>query len=135
MSSEKYPDFIIKEEYAKIKTNIPLVNSSLEGVWQLQYGQWGSETSTGKYANVTMTKIYAYPRFAFAWYNKKTKSFVGAGGGTYTFDGQKLIENVEYYSWGKPEFPIAEFSITLNPNGFIQKGWDNKLTETWTRLK
>jgi len=135
MDSDKYPNFIIKEEYSKIKTDVPLQNTSLEGVWQLQYGEWGNTNSKQTYPDVTMIKIYAYPRFAFAWYNEKTKGFVGAGGGSYQFDGDKLIENVEYYSWGKLEFPIGEFNIQLAGDSFIQKGWNNTLTETWKRLK
>lgn len=135
MDSDKYPNYIIKEEYAKIKTDVPLKNASLEGVWKLQHGQWGNTSTETTYAGVTMIKVYAYPRFSFAWYNENTKAFVGAGGGTYQFDGNKLIENVEYYSWEKLEFPVGEFKIDLSGDGFIQKGWNNTLNETWKRLK
>ncbi len=135
MDSEKYKHLFIKEKYEKTVPSEPLKNTFLEGAWKMQSGEWDdTRLGEGPYKNVEAIKIYAYPRFAFAYYNEKTNQFVGAGGGTYQFDGEKLTEHVEYFSWGKPEFPIADFNVTITNGLYTQSGWQNGLKETWKKL-
>lgn len=136
LNTGKYHNYTIKEEYKKILTNTPLLNDGLEGVWFMQSGDWAnSKLGEGIYKNVSVMKIYSYPRFAFAYYDSTRNSFVGAGGGTYQFDGKKLSENLEYWSWGTPKYPKPDFAITISGDEAIQKGWDNGLAETWKKVK
>jgi hypothetical protein len=81
-------------------------------------------------------KIYAYPRFAWAQYNAVTKQFMGAGGGTYQFDGNKLTENIEYITYD--EVPLNkpyELDIVKTTDNKFQQTGQNKFIETWKRLK
>ncbi len=136
IDSEKYQHYLIKEKFEKLSAKKSLKNVSLEGVWLMQSGEWGTDKlGEGEYKDVSVVKIFSYPRFAFAYYNSKTKSFVGAGGGTYQFDGKTLTENIEYWSWGKPKFPISVFKINLTKNQFTQEGWENGLKEVWKKAE
>jgi hypothetical protein len=136
INTRKYKDYLIKEEYNKIVPAEKLESNKLEGAWQMQTGQWGNDKlGEGVYKNVSVTKIYAYPRFAFSYYDIDGKKFVGAGGGTYEFDGTKLTENIEYWSWGKPEYPVSVFKVAFAADTFTQQGWDSGLSETWKHAK
>ncbi|HEY0680668.1 MAG TPA: hypothetical protein VGD17_20455 [Chitinophagaceae bacterium] len=136
MDSEKYKNYLIKEKFEKLNVREPLKNSQLEGVWFMRSGEWGKDKlGEGIYKDVKVIKIFSYPRFAFAYYNDKTKSFVGAGGGTYQFDGTTLTENIEYWSWGSPKFPLSVFKVKINNNRYVQEGWENGLTEEWEKAK
>lgn len=135
MESEKYPHFLIKEEFKKLESEVPLKNNSLEGVWQLQSAV---VDSSGKSVPqpFEQIKVYCYPRFAWAQYNLQTKQFIGAGGGSYQYDGKKLVEHIEYITY---DLALgSDFSITVKDggNGVIQQlgenGWTN---ETWKKLK
>jgi hypothetical protein len=135
MESEKYNHFFINEKYQKIVATGPLKNNSLEGAWKMQTGEWGNtRLGEDEYEDVVAVKIYAFPRFAFAYYNDKTKAFVGAGGGTYQFDGKTLAENVEYWSWGKISNANPEFQVSFSGTGYMQASADKSLKESWRKL-
>jgi hypothetical protein len=136
MDSEKYKHYLIREKFEKVESKDVLKNAALEGVWYLKTAEWGESTfGKGKYKDVTAVKVYAFPRFAFAYYNDKTHQFVGAGGGSYQFDGKTLTEQVEYWSWGTPKFPLSVFAINFNNNQYTQEGWEKGLRETWQKSK
>jgi len=119
-----------------IATTEPLKDRSLEGVWSLQSARWGTSVfGEGKYKDVTVVKMYSYPRFSFAYFNEKTNTFVGAGGGTYQFDGKTLTEKIEYWSWGTPKYPLSVFKVQFSGEHYTQEGWDNGLLETWKKIK
>lgn len=136
INSDKYKDFSIRENYEKIASSVPLKNAYLEGAWRLEDAVWGNEKLTNeKYAHMNEIKIYAYPRFAWAQYNNVTKQFMGAGGGTYQFDGKKLTENIEYITYDRPLNKPYELNIEkIAGDKFLQI--DNKGNkETWKHLK
>ena len=136
IDSDKYKHYLIREKFEKLAAKEPLKNSSLEGVWHMESGEWGkSKLGIGEYKDVSVIKIFSYPRFAFAYYNPLTRSFVGAGGGTYQFDGKTLTENIEYWSWGKPAFPVSVFKTEIRGDQYIQEGWENGLKEVWKKNK
>jgi len=134
INSAKYQDYLIKEEFEKIEAKEPLQNNSLEGVWQLENANWGGEASgLGKVKEI---KIYCYPRFAWAQYHPQTGQFIGAGGGTYSFDGKKLIEAIEYITYDMNGRSEVTLDISLDgKKGYHQKDKQNNYTESWTRLK
>lgn len=136
LAQTQYKQPPVKEGLEKQTTLEPLKDARLEGSWELQTAEWStSKFGEGKYKDVTAIKVYSYPRFAFGYYNHKTKEFVGAGGGTYQFDGTTLTEHIEYWSWGTPKFPLSIFKVTFSGNEYTQKGWENGLNETWRRTK
>lgn len=137
MNSEKYPDYIIREEFSKLKSKIPLKDASMEGVWVLQDATWKDETGKeSSVKNYEQIKIYSYPRFAYAQYNPATKQFIGAGGGTYQYDGKKLIERIEYSTYDTTLGSDYEIKIGQLPNGIIQQVSQQDLfKETWKKAK
>src|SRR6266498_2061166 len=136
INSDKYKDFVIKEQYEKITSSVPVKDASLEGVWQLQKGEWGNEKSNeGKWVGVVRIKIYACPRFAWAQYNPATKQFIGAGGGTYQFDGKRLTENLDYTTYDMPLNKPYELDIVKIAGKKFMQSDNNGYKETWVRLK
>ena len=137
MDSEKYPNYIIREEFAKLKSDIPLKDPSMEGVWVLQDATWkdvaGKENSVKNYEQI---KIYSYPRFAYAQYNPVTRQFIGAGGGTYQYDGKKLIEHIEYTTYNDAIGSKYEIKQKQLSTGVVQQLSKKGLyKETWERAK
>ena len=137
MDSEKYPNYIIKEEFTKFRTEVPLKNASMEGAWILQdatcLDKAGKETSVKNYEQI---KIYCYPRFAYAQYNAQTKQFIGAGGGTYQYDGKKLTEHIEYTTYDNALGSDYEIEVENGASGNIQQlSQKGSFRETWKQLK
>lgn len=135
MNSDKYPDHVIKEEFVKMKTDIPLKNNSLEGAWILQSATWDSKNAYDQ--PIEQIKIYAYPRFAWAQYNSNTKQFIGAGGGTYQFDGKNVTEHIEYITYnGIALSTDVNVEVKKSPDGTMQQTtWQGRMVETWKKAK
>ncbi len=135
MNSDKYPDHVIKEEFVKMKTDIPLKNNSLEGTWILQGATWDSKDAYEQ--PIEQIKIYAYPRFAWAQYNSTTKQFIGAGGGTYQFDGKNVTEHIEYITYNSLALSTdVNVEVKKLANGTMQQTtWQGRMVETWKKAK
>lgn len=135
INSDQYKNYIIKEDFEKITAAEPLKNAGLEGAWQLKQADWGTaKFGEGTYAGMAGIKIYAYPRFAWAYYNPTTKHFESAGGGTYQFDGTTLTEKLEYWSYGPLPQKSNPIKITMpDKEGYQQQSADVG-TEHWQRL-
>jgi hypothetical protein len=72
------------------------IAQQLQGTWKLTAASWNTDTK--QFADNTMYKIFTEDRFAFLWYDPASNSFTGAGGGTYTVDGNRFTEKIEYLS-------------------------------------
>lgn len=132
VNSVKYPNHLVNESYRKIPPVYPLKNHSLEGVWFLQSTVWDGDNP---FPNpVTEIKIYTYPRFTWAQYDAATKRFIGAGGGTYRFDGKKLVETIEYFTYEMALGTEFNVDVQLAPNGtMLQTSWGGRMIETWKK--
>jgi hypothetical protein len=136
INSEKYHDFTVKEEYIKIKSDIPLKDASLEGAWQLKGAEWGGKPGEASVNNFEQIKIYSYPRFAWAQYNQKTKQFFGAGGGTYQYDGKKLVEHIEYMTYNLALSTDYLIEVKKLADGTLQQvSQEGMFKEIWQRLQ
>jgi hypothetical protein len=88
---------LTKARYAKLPFDKNLLDTTLEGVWKIRESEWfGKKTVDPDLVHI---KIYSNPRFAWASYHSEGKDFIGVGGGTYQFDGAKLVEHLEYFSY------------------------------------
>jgi hypothetical protein len=135
MNSEKYKNYLIKEAFRKIQSDIPLKNPALEGAWILQSAVVDS-TRKFKPQSFEQIKIYSYPRFAWAQYNPATKQFVGAGGGTYQYDGQKLTEHIEYTTYDMALGTDYEITVKSRGEGTMEQTGPNGWTqERWKKAK
>src|SRR6185436_10971814 len=92
--------------------------TSLEGVWKIQSSEWfGKKNEDPDYITY---KIYSYPCFIWGAYHDKGKDFIGVAGGNYHYDGKKLVEYVEYWSY-YDNIPFnLEINVTKLPSGSIQ---------------
>lgn len=136
INSDRYKDYLIEEVFEKIGSPEGLKNNALEGVWQLENGQWpGIKTDEPKFKNLREIKIYCYPRFAWAQYDSTTSEFIGAGGGTYQFDGKNLVENIEYITYNVPLNTAYSLKIEMIGNEKFSQTDMNNSKENWKRLQ
>jgi hypothetical protein len=138
MNSDKYKNYPINEVSERITATERLKNKNLEGVWFMKEGQWGADRlGEGKYKNMQVVKIFAYPMVVYAYYNPVTKQFNGAGGAMYQFDGDTLTETNEFWSWqadGKRKGLAEKFKVSPKNNQFVMGGWEGKLREVFVKV-
>lgn len=126
---------VTEEEYNKIITDTALKDTSLEGVWKRNFGEWFGDDSK-KDTDFMQFKIYAYPNFVWAQYHVKGKDFIGVGGGTYQYDGKKLVEHVEYISYARTTPGNLEINVTKLPSNQIkQETADGAGKEIWEKIQ
>lgn len=132
INSDKYKNYVIKEEMSRIRPVCELKNDALEGVWFLRESLY-DDVKSEIVRPMEMVKIYAYPRFAWARYNTANGQFLGAGGGSYSFDGKKLIEHIEYITYDVALGSDIEAEVQLEGRQMQQSFpvWRGK--ETWQR--
>ncbi|HMO33513.1 MAG TPA: hypothetical protein PKE63_04230 [Lacibacter sp.] len=132
INTGSYKNHYLLEDYKKIEPPVPLQNSQLEGVWMLKSTYWDD---ADPFLNpIEEIKIYAYPRFAWAQYNAVTREFVGAGGGTYRFDGTNLVEVIEYFTYEMALGSEFKVEVRFNDDGTIQQtSWGGRMVEIWKR--
>ncbi len=134
VNSVKYPNHLVDEKYQKIIPTVPLKNNSLEGVWYLETTVWDGDNPF--HSKIEEIKIYSYPRFAWAQYNAVTNQFIGAGGGTYHFDGETLVETVEYFTYELALGTRFKVEVSMKPNGTMQQvSWGGRMVEIWSKVK
>lgn len=69
---------------------------NLNGAWRMIAGKEpGGETTAPR----QIVKIVSGRHFTMAAYDLKNKRFLGAGGGTYTFNDKQYVETLEYSTW------------------------------------
>ncbi len=128
---------LVRKEYIKMKTTKPLQNSLLEGVWKLTGRQIGNVKNFDDMedgANIAEIKIYSYPYVAWAQYNFIRKTLIGAGGGTYRFNGDTLTERHQYITYPVPlGQELKNKIIKLSSTKVLQVG--NAFREDWEKVK
>lgn len=131
IKSEKYPDFWLDEMMQRVEAAEPLKNKGLEGAWMLESAKWGDQNYDRKTTpDEVAMKIYAYPMVAYGYWNKKTGSFRGAGGGRYQFDGETVTEQLEFSVWEKPG-TTHRIAISLGDGTYTQEWGNNR--EVWRK--
>jgi hypothetical protein len=134
VNSQKYPNHLVFEEYKRINPELSLKDSSLEGVWFLQSTVWDGDDAFK--APISEMKIYAYPRFAWAQFNTETRQFVGAGGGTYQYDGSTVMEKIDYFTFDMAMGINFKVDVFMKPDGQMQQtSWGGRMVELWKRAK
>ena len=134
INSDKYKDYLIKEDFNRMDSDLSLKNASLEGVWKLTNANW-SEAADGSLKDLEQIKIYSYPRFAWAQYNPKTGQFLGAGGGTYQYDGKMLVEHIDYITYDIALGTDYKINTKKLPDGsLVQEEAGCWSRETWKKI-
>ncbi|MEO5601394.1 MAG: membrane or secreted protein [Cyclobacteriaceae bacterium] len=109
----------------------------LAGAWfitgRIRNGQMG-KMNPG--ARRTM-KILSGTRFQWIAYNVETKEFSGTGGGSYTSEGGKYAESIEFFSRDSSKVgQTLNFDFSLNDGNWQHKGLSSKgeaIDEVWAK--
>lgn len=134
INTDRFKDFLMVQEFRKMTDVVPLKNTSLEGVWFLINTRWDGDDAYEK--PIEEIKIYCYPRFAWAQYDPVTKQFIGAGGGTYQFDGENLVEHIEYFTYDIALESNFNVDVKIAADGTIQQtSWGGRMIQKWKRAK
>jgi len=147
------PDRVGKEirfEVAISEDEIQVVNSpmkltrlddgtpgALQGAWLMSGRVRDGETSTRDINRPRKTmKILSGTRFQWIAYNTETKQFMGTGGGTYTTEDGKYVENIEFFSRDDSKAGLSlSFDYELIDGTWHHKGFSSKgdaMHEIWS---
>ncbi|MCP9235445.1 hypothetical protein [Lewinella sp. JB7] len=111
-------------------------DSPLAGAWQItgrkQDGELRRRDNSGPRRTM---KILSGTRFQWIAFNTETAEFSGTGGGTYTSEGDKYVETIEFFS-RDPERVGARlsFDYEIRDNEWHHSGLSSKgdpIYETW----
>lgn len=113
--------------------------NSIKGSLQVVRAQYG-DGQMSDVTDLTAIKTITDKRWSVAYFNKDTKVFDGAGGGTYTLKGDEYLETVEYFSWDTGAVgQTAKFTLTIE-NGMLHqkgvvkyKGNPNYVIDEWSK--
>jgi hypothetical protein len=137
--------------------------SPLEGVWELASGQYTTPDTTIRITPADWTQIKVITKSHHVWIGQApnrekfteggtdsellaaARTF-GAGGGTYTIEGDKYIEHIKFFL--NPNYVNASIPFTYKMEGdqWIQSGtfpakslgleeYDTELYEVWKRVE
>lgn len=96
-------------------------DTKIVGAWKVVRAQYGSEPMQDFGKDDLSYKMFTGTRWSGAFYNRATKKFDGAGGGSYTIKGDQYTEKIEYYSWDS-EVVGKTFTFTLKmENGMLHQ--------------
>jgi len=73
-------------------------NDALTGTWVITGRERNGQMNTMTPGDRRTVKILSGGRFQWIAFNSATKEFNGSGGGTYTAENGKYIENIEFFS-------------------------------------
>ncbi len=122
----------------------------LDGTWRLISGTIitkGDSTVTDYTKGQDMIKIINDSHFAFFKHGlgamRDSAGNFDAGGGSYTLEGNKYTERLDYYSDKAWEGKTFDFTVTINNDTLIQRGIekvekeniDREIIEKYLRIK
>lgn len=115
-------------------------SSGLAGLWKITARKQGDALQPIHQTGTRKTvKILTSTRFQWAAIDPGTKSFMGTGGGTYTFKDGKYTENIEFFSRDS-----SRVGSSLSFDGKLENGdWHHSglssrgepIYEVWSRKK
>jgi hypothetical protein len=113
----------------------------LNGTWQLVSGitiTKGVSVVTDYSKNNRMIKIINDTHFAFLRHDLESKkdssNHFDAGGGSYTLNGNKYTEHLDYYVDKNWEGKSFDFTVTIKNDTLIQKGLEKVESEGIDRI-
>ena len=125
-----------EEQWAKTDD----ANSGLAGLWKITARKQGKELQTIHQTGTRKTvKILTSTRFQWAAIDPGTKSFMGTGGGTYTFKDGKYTEHIEFFSRDSSRVGSSlSFEGKLENGDWHHSGLSSRgepIYEVWSRNK
>lgn len=96
--------------------------ADVKGSWKVVKARYGSDPEkTYGASDMSIIKTFTGTRWTVAYFEKGTKVFSGAGGGSYTLSGESYVETIDYYSWDEANVgTTATFSLKME-NGMLHQ--------------
>jgi len=124
-----------KKEISVERTN------SLLGTWELKLYKYGSSNSAFTPASTVTGRFKMITDTHFMWvsYDKTSKIVLSSAGGTYTLEGDKYTESIDFglgmnsYLGTKPTYTIKTEGDKLFLTGNLTEGY--QIEEVWERVK
>ena len=111
-----------KEEMEPVKQEV----SSLVGTWKMTYAEI-RENDSVQVKNLDSTdfiKIINKSHFAFFNQDRGTTENFTAGAGTYTFDGSKYVESLDFINFVDYRGHSFSFDVEIKGDSLIQQGYE-----------
>jgi hypothetical protein len=119
--------------------------SSLEGTWKMTYAEIRENDSiqVKDLSSTDFIKIINRSHFAFFNQDRGTQENFTAGAGTYTYDGSKYVENLEFINFVDYRGHSFTFDVEIKGDSLIQQGYekieasgiDRYILEKYIRIK
>ncbi len=108
----------------------------LKGAWLITGRMRNGEISRRTPGVRKTMKILSGTRFQWIAYNTETKEFMGTGGGTYTTEGGKYVENIDFFSRDNTRVGASlDFNFELKDGEWHHSGKSSKgndIYEIWS---
>ena len=110
--------------------------SPLFGAWRITQRERNGEMTTMQQGPRKTMKVLSGTRFQWAAFNVETKQFMGTGGGTYSAEEGKYIENIDFFSRDNSRVGASlSFDFSVDGKDWHHKGLSSKgqpIYEIWT---
>ena len=133
-------DTDINEVWAPVKSKTAdKCDDSISGVWELKEAEYNNTDQSEMLSEWQIIKILQNGMVIVLMLNRNSHNIYTLHGGSYTFDGEKHVENIEFASENSKNVLNQSFTfkISVKENGFFQEGkvLDTDLKEKWERAK
>ncbi len=100
--------------------------SPLEGTWKMTYAEIRENDSVQVKSldSTDFIKIINKSHFAFFNQDRGTSDNFTAGAGTYTFDGSKYVENLDFINFVDYRGHSFSFDVEIKGDSLIQQGYE-----------
>ncbi len=119
--------------------------SAIEGTWKMTYAEIRENDSVQvkDLSSTDFIKIINRSHFAFFNQEQGTHENFTAGAGTYTFDGSKYVENLDFINFVDYRGHSFSFEVEIKGDSLIQQGFekneasgiDRYILEKYIRIK
>jgi len=120
----------------KIWERVSEESDALTGTWVITGRERNGEINTMTPGDRRTVKILSGGRFQWIAFNSATKEFNGSGGGTYTAENGKYIENIEFFSRDASRVGASlDFEYEVKDGKWHHKGKSSKgepIYEIWS---
>lgn len=120
-------------------------SSPIEGTWKMTYAEIRENDSieVKDLSSTDFIKIINRSHFAFFNQERGTNENYTAGAGTYTFDGSKYVENLDFINFADYRGHTFSFEVEIKGDSLIQQGIekieasgiDRYILEKYIRIK
>ena len=114
-------------------------NDSISGLWEMKEALYNDKDRTDDLKVIRQLKMYQNGMFMVLIYERESNDVVCLHGGSYTYNGEKLIESIHFATDGSGDImdKTFTFTATVKENSFCQEGkvLSTEIEEKWIRVQ